>query len=64
MVIDFMGVKRICAKCKSPGDDVAWSEHFYMYVCDECYTDMNDEIEDARSFARDDGKGYSDDYNW
>jgi hypothetical protein len=49
MAVDFMGVKRICAKCKSPDETVAWSSVFACYICDSCYTDTCDALEDERA---------------
>lgn len=46
MSVDFMGVLRKCAKCKSKDDTVDWSNAFSCYICDECFTDIGDAIED------------------
>ena len=40
MAIDFMGVMRRCARCKSSEDDVCWSDELEMYVCDKCYEEL------------------------
>lgn len=40
MAIDFMGVLRRCTRCKSPDEDVCWSEQLTMYCCDACYEDI------------------------
>lgn len=40
MAVDHMGCLRRCARCKSPEDDVTWSELLAMYCCDACYEDI------------------------
>lgn len=37
---------RYCARCKSSGDDVCWSEELEMYTCDECYRELIEDVED------------------
>lgn len=48
MAVDFMGVLRKCAKCKSIDETVQWSKTCDCYICDECYTDWMDSEEDVR----------------
>lgn len=45
---DHMGVLRCCAKCKSEDDTVAWSPTFDFYICDSCFTELNDTREDKQ----------------
>lgn len=53
MAIDFMGVMRKCAKCRSPDETVCWSKQFYMYVCDDCLAEIFQEIENATDQVED-----------
>lgn len=36
MAIDFMGVMRKCAHCKSTDSTVEWSDAHDMYACNNC----------------------------
>lgn len=38
---------RSCIYCKSDRFDVTFSPTFQCYLCDECFTELNDEREQA-----------------
>lgn len=37
----------ICEECHNFKIDVAWSQLLQIFVCDECFTEINDELEQA-----------------
>jgi len=50
MAIEYVGKHRVmrrCARCRSDGDDVSWSNIDQMYCCDDCYEEIHDLREQA-----------------
>lgn len=43
MVVDFMGVMRKCAHCKSADGTVEWSDDYDMYACDNCLQNFTED---------------------
>lgn len=36
-----------CEKCQQRKSDVSYSQVLRMFICDECYTDIMDDMQDA-----------------
>lgn len=41
--------RQLCEECFQFREDVSWSPTLQIFVCDECFTDLNDEIEDEKN---------------
>jgi len=40
---------KLCEKCLQLCETVGWSDALQLFVCDTCFTDLNDEIEDEKN---------------